>query len=294
MAAFLATLAAICFALGLVLQQKGTLETPAAEDDPRFLLQILHKPVWLAGGCIQAVGWVLQAVALSKGPLVVVQSITTLSLVIALPIGAWLTHQQITRKVVMGAVAMLVGILLFLTVGSPSGGTQHPSAADWWSAIIVTSVLASALTWLGTKRNGAQKALLFGCAAGFGFAMQAAVTKEFDSVVGSGAGAVLSSWTTYALIISAVVGFGLQQSALKTGVLAPAMASSNAVTLVVGVILGVTVFGESLGHGSGHFAPAVIGLGLAVAGVILLAGAPPPETEPARPTPQSRPSPSPA
>jgi hypothetical protein len=38
----LAVLAAFLFAAGTVLQQRGTLTTAAAEDDPRFLLQILH------------------------------------------------------------------------------------------------------------------------------------------------------------------------------------------------------------------------------------------------------------
>jgi len=39
----LALLAALSFALGSVLQQKGTLETDAAEGDPRFLKEILRK-----------------------------------------------------------------------------------------------------------------------------------------------------------------------------------------------------------------------------------------------------------
>jgi hypothetical protein len=61
------------------------------------------------------------------------------------------------------------------------------------------------------------------------YAFQAAVTKEFVSLLGGGLVAILTSWTIYALVGSALVGFVFQQSALKTGVLAPAMASSNAV-----------------------------------------------------------------
>lgn len=85
--------------------------------------------------------------------------------------------------------------------------------------------------------------------------------------------ALLADWSVYVLIASAVTGFVLQQSALKAGVLAPAMASSNAVTLFAGVILGAAVYGERLSHGGGHVAPAIIGLALAVAGVVLLARA---------------------
>jgi hypothetical protein len=80
------------------------------------------------------------------------------------------------------------------------------------------------------------------------------------------------------LIISAVSGFALQQSALKTGVLAPAMASSNSVTLFSSVILGITVYGEALSKGgSSHVGPAVVGLIIALFGIALLAGSEAPQ-----------------
>ena len=272
----LALLAAVAFAFGNVLQQKGTLSTDDGGEQPSFLVQILREPVWLLGGGLQLCGWILQAVALDKGPLVVVQSITTLSLVIALPIGARLTGQVITTKVVVGAVAIVAGILLFLSVGSPKGGTSNPDASAWWSAGLVTVALVLVFGLLGRRRTGASRALLFGMAAGFGFALQSAVTKEFVGLVGHGLAGLFGSWEIYVLIASAVSGFVLQQSALKTGVLAPAIASSNAVTLFAGVILGITVFGESLARGDGRLVPAILGLVAALAGVVLLAGAPPP------------------
>jgi drug/metabolite transporter (DMT)-like permease len=272
----LALLAAFAFALGNVLQQKGTLETPSDGDDPRFLVQILRRPVWLAGGGFQACGWVLQAVALDTGSLIVVQSLTTMSLVIALPLGARLTAQEVSRRVWLGAAAMVVGIVLFLSVGSPQGGTSTPPASAWWSACFTAIVLIGLLSRTGHRRQGATKALLLGSGAGVAFALQASVTKVFVTVGGHGLEAVLTSWTIYALIISALVGFVLQQSALKTGVLAPAMASSNAVTLFGSVAFGSTVFGESLSSGGARTAPAVVGLGVALAGIILLAGAEPP------------------
>jgi len=284
MANVLALLAAFAFALGNVLQQKGTLEAPATGDDPRFLVQILRRPVWLAGGGLQVTGWVLQAVALDTGSLIVVQALTTLSLVIALPLGARITHQEIGRRVWLGAAAMVAGIVLFLSVGSPQGGTSTPPASAWWSACLSALVLVAVLAGFGRRRAGATRALLFGSAAGVGFALQAAVTKVFVTVVGQGLSAILSSWTIYVLIASALVGFVLQQSALKTGVLAPAMASSNAVTLFGSVAFGVTVFGETLSQGGARLAPAIIGLVAALVGIVLLAGAKPPH--PAEPVPR--------
>ncbi len=276
MATLLALLAAASFAIGNVLQQKGTLEVPANEGDPRFLAQILRRPVWLAGGGFQFAGWLLQAVALDKGSLVVVQSLTSLSLVIALPLGARITNQVITRRVWAGACSMLVGIIVFLSLGSPKSGTATPPAAAWWSAIAVTLVGVTTLSLLGRSRSGAARALLYGSAAGICFALQASVTKVFVPLVHLGLSTILSSWTIYVLMASAVIGFGLQQSALKTAVLAPAMASSNAVTLFASVVFGVTVFGETISSGGAHSGPAFLGLFLALVGVVLLAGSKPP------------------
>lgn len=276
MTVFLAFLTACAFALGNVLQQKGDVEVSAGAQDPRFLVKILRHPVWLAGLAMQVAGWVFQAFALKTGALTVVQSITALSLVIALPLGAKITHQQISVRVIIGAVLMVVGIALFLVVGSPKGGTSHPDATAWWSAILATVVVGGLLAVLGRRSAGATRALLLGSAAGVLFALQAAVTKVFMTQLGHGVAALLSDWTTYALIATAIVGFALQQSALRTNVLAPAMASSNAITLFASVIFGLTVFGESLAHGHGRLVPAVIGLAVALIGIVLLAGAKPP------------------
>jgi drug/metabolite transporter (DMT)-like permease len=276
----LALLAAVAFAGGNVFQQKGTLEAPAGEDDPRFLLQILRRPVWLVGAILQASGWVLQAAALDQGPLVVVQSVTTLSLVIALPLGARFTGQLLRRREMMGALAVVAGIVLFLSVGSPSSGNLHPSSSAWWSAGLVSVVLVAFVVAMGRRRHGAPRAVLFGLGAGVAFGFQAAVTKVFVGQLGHGVLVLLGSWTTYALIASALLGFALMQSALKTGVLAPAIASSNAMTLVASVVLGVAVFGETLGHGNGQLIPAVIGLVVAVVGIARLSSAPAPATQP--------------
>ena len=282
-AAALALVAAVAFALGTVLQQRGTLQ--AADETPGagWLVHVLKKPVWLAGMLCQSLGWVVQAVALDKGPLIVVQSITMLSLVIALPLGAWLTHQQISRTVVIGAVSIVVGIVLFLSVGAPKGGTNTPSGTAWvvgWSRDGGRRPRPGAR---GPPFERGDAALLFGAAAGCCYAMQTAVTKVFVTLVGQGVVTLVTSWTIYVLAVCAVGGFVLQQSSLKTGVLAPAMASANAVTLFGGFVLGSAVFDERLARGNGRLIPAFLGLFIALIGIGLLARAGQPESDPDAP-----------
>jgi drug/metabolite transporter (DMT)-like permease len=217
------------------------------------------------------VGWVLQAAALDQGSLVVVQSLTTLSLVFALPLGAWLTDQHIGRTEIVGAAAVVAGIVVFLSAGTPTGGTSNPSATAWWTAGLVSAVLVVGAGVFAAEERGAARAALFGMAAGISFGFQAAVTKVFVDELGQGIVHLLATWSTYGLIASALAGFVLQQSALKTGALAPAMASNNASTLVWSVVLGFLVFDETMAPEAARRGSAWVGLGLAVLGVITLA-----------------------
>jgi len=271
MAQALALLAAVAFALGTTLQQRGTLQTHAEEGDPRFLVEILREPVWIVGALLQAAGWILQAVALDRGSFVTVQALSTLSLVFALPLGVWLTDQHVNRWSVIGAVTALVGIVVFVAVAQTSGGSDQPSARTWWTAGLITIAASLVLVGYGRRQRGATAAAVLSTAAGLSFAFQAAVTKVFVTIAGDGLGAILSSWTPYVLIASALAGFVLQQSALKTGYLAPAMAASNASTLVMSVALGVIVFDETLHRTEHGLLPALLGLVAAVVGVVILA-----------------------
>ena len=276
MATILALVAAFLFALGPVLQQKGTLETAAGANDPHFLAQAVRRPVWLFGALAQIGGWLVQAVALNKGALVMVQSVMTLSIVIALPLGVRITNQRVGRPQVYAALASVAGIVIFLAFGQPAGGTNSPSAAVWWLGALATVTLVGLFGAMGWRRQGASSAALLGCAAGVCFAFQATVTKQFTTLVGHGIGALLSSWTVYALVVSAMIGFVFQQSSLKAGVLASSMAASNVATMLASVILGIVVYGEVLSHGHGHLALSFVGLALTVGGVLVLSRAPGP------------------
>lgn len=280
MAVVLALLAATAFAFGTVLQQKGTLQEEPDVGGARFLAHLFRRPVWLLGAASMALGWVLQAVALHLGSLVMVQTLMALSLVIALPFGVWLTGQRITGPVWLGAGALVAGIVLFLSVGAPQNGKESPPAAAWWTAGLVTLALIGALTVVGRSRSPAGRAVAYGMAGGLAFGLQAAVTKVFTDEVGNGVVAILTGWEVYVLVLSALAGLALGQSALRTGALAPAMATSNALTLLSSVVLGLTVFGETFPSGSGSRIAVVAGLALAALGIALLARAPLPEAAP--------------
>ena len=150
----LALLAAVAFAFGSVLQQRGTLETKASEGDPHFLVEILKKPVWLLGGALQITGWILQAAALVDGSLIVVQSVCALSLVIALPLGVRFSGQRIGKRSVAGALITLIGIIAFLYFGQPQGGTSTPSSSSWSTCLIISAGFMVTLILFARKKRG--------------------------------------------------------------------------------------------------------------------------------------------
>src|SRR5215831_20196938 len=103
-----AFVSAAIFALGTVLQQKGAMEAPPANTGG-FIGALFSKPVWLAGGACQVLGFVTEALALDKGELFLVQPIVSLQVVFALPLGIWITNQRVGRREWLGAGAVLIG-----------------------------------------------------------------------------------------------------------------------------------------------------------------------------------------
>jgi drug/metabolite transporter (DMT)-like permease len=274
-AVVLSLLAATAYGLGTVLQQKGMLQ----DDDGggtgvHFLAGLFSRPVWLAGGAVTLLGGVCQTLALRTGPLAAVQAVTTLSLVIALPFGVWLTNQQVTPRVWAGACATTAGVVLFVAVGSPQNGTRDPSTTAWWVTGLSTVVLGGALARAGARRSGSMQAVLLGTAAGLGYGTATALAKALTSRFAEGLGAVLTSWELYALAAAGLLGLAMGQAALRTGALAPAMAATSSVALLASVVLGLTVFGESFARGPGHLAAVVTGLAVAILGIAALSRAP--------------------
>ena len=130
MAAFLALLAAICFALAATLQQRGQFTLAQAGSAVRGLaglFRLVMVPVWLLGTLILLVGYATQGAALDRGRLVVVQPLMVTTIVWALPLGYWLTSQHVVRRQVLGAGVVVVGLAMFVLVGDPDAGVDDAS-----------------------------------------------------------------------------------------------------------------------------------------------------------------------
>jgi hypothetical protein len=193
------------------------------------------------------------------------------SLVFTVPIGAWLNHDHVDHRGVGASILTVGGLVLFL-VGQPSEGIDEPTAVRWWCAATVALVAVVSLARIGTRRRGSLAGAVLGCGAGLAFGFQAAVSKMFANELGGGVVGLLTSWSTWVLILSVATGFAVQQAALKTGSLATVVATTNTTTLLTSVVLGVFLFEEHFARGAGHLVVALLGLALTISGIASLAG----------------------
>jgi drug/metabolite transporter (DMT)-like permease len=265
-----ALLSAFFGGLGIVLQQRGAMEAPPA-GSAGFVRSILRKPVWLAGAACQLGCWAAQGAALARGPLSEVQPVCSLQIVIALPLGVLLTHQRIGRREYLGAALVVVGVGVFVGATNPAEGRSNAPAGVWLVATGAIAALTVACAVTGARRRPAARAALFGTAAGVLYGYQAAAMNVFVGIIPDGIGAILRSASTYELVLSALGGFYLLQTALQAGALAPAIATANAACPVTSVVLGRVIFLETPQRTLGGKVASAVSALLLVVGLVLLA-----------------------
>ena len=281
MAATLALIAAFLFAVAATLQQKGALNLDGVSlGQPMSLVRLVGQRMWLLGTVALLIGYALQAAALDRGRLAVIQPLLVTTIVFALPLGWWLTNQHVGRREVIGAAVIILGLAAFTIYGDPAGGKDNAPNNEWAIAIAILAVICALLLMFGRKGTPTTIAAVYGSVAGILFGLSAALTKPTVEQLHDGVGVMLSHWQCYALAIAGVLGFILQQVSLGTGRLAPSVATVSVVNPIVGVLLGIAIFDERFSRPTWHVVVAVISLLLALGGAVLISLASQPEPEP--------------
>ena len=272
MASVLALVAALLFALAAALQQKGALNLPALSlRDPASLARLAAERMWLLGTAALLTGYVFQAAALDRGRLAIIQPLLVTTVVFALPLGYLLTRQKIGRFEVVGAGVIVLGLALFALYGDPAGGKENAPGDEWAIAIGVLVAVSAVLLSFGARGGPTARAAVYGTVAGILFGLSAALTKPTLDYLHESVDALLTHWEPYALAIAGVLGFVLQQISLGTGKLAPSVATVSVANPVVGILIGILLFDERLSRPAWHVAVAVLGLGVALVGAVLIA-----------------------
>ncbi|MEU9052523.1 DMT family transporter [Streptomyces sp. NPDC048384] len=276
----LSVLFAICAALSnavaTVLQRKAALTVPSSKGfRAGLILDLLRRPVWLAGILAVIAAAVCQALALATGPLTIVQPLFILELPLTLIVASLLMHRRLPGRGWLAVAVVVAGLGVALAAASPSGNRTHVELDRWIPALAVCMGLVAALALAALRRpEGRARAACLGAATAISYALTAALMKASIHILEEqGLGGFLSAWQTYAFAATGVCALFLLENAMQAG---PLVASQPALTLgdaLVSLALGITLYEESIRTGW-WLLPQLFGVALIAAGVLALARIP--------------------
>jgi drug/metabolite transporter (DMT)-like permease len=273
LAVVFAVLGAACNAAGTAFQRKAAAPIRTG-GGLRFLLELVRQPAWLAGIAGVVAAFLFQALALYNGPIALVQPLFVLELPFALMIAGPLLHRKMPPAGWYGVGGVVFGLALLLAAASPSGDQTQAPMTRWIPALIgCYGLIVAAVAVSRLSTSPLVRAASLGSAAAVGNAMTAALIKSATGTLSAhGLGAFLSSWQTYGFAVTGIASVLLLENALQAGSLAASQPALTIGDAAVSLLLGITVFDESVRTGW-WLLPEIIGLAFICVGVVVLARA---------------------
>lgn len=239
----LAALASAAFyAFGVSLQAIEARETPAEESLKLSLLRdLFRRRRWLAGtGCV-VVGWIAQAGALMLAPITVVQPALAISVVVLLVIGMRQHEEGIGPPEVLGATAIMVGVIGLASVAPQQGEGDAPpvTLAIGMTVLGVVALLPYVISAAHRHLGGFVVAI----GAGMAYAWTGFSTKFLADGFSSKAWIVAGIWLA-ATAAAAVIGLLSEMTALQERSAIRVFPVVLVVQIVVAVVLAPLLAGE--------------------------------------------------
>lgn len=236
--------AALCLAVGYVLQQRAAMTAPLADVlHWRLLLDLLRRPAWLAGIAAMAAGEVLAAWALSLAGVAEVEPLLSMNLVFAFVVAAVLGRQRVRAPEIVGAVLVSAALGGFIVSGDPRPSAV-PESPRWLIvvALVVTGVVVLGLVAFARRSGQRVEALLLSAGAGILLGLQDAATRQ--ALVGPTWTRVFHTPWSIVVLVAAVTSLLLLQSAFRAAPLAWSLPPMVAAEPIAGVALGVSLLGD--------------------------------------------------
>jgi drug/metabolite transporter (DMT)-like permease len=264
--------AALCLGLGFVLQQHAAHSAPPS-DFLRFrlLIDLLHKPVWVAGILAMVIGQLLSGTAFANADVSLVEPILTMNLLFALIIARIIYHEPLTVNEWVGALLLSGGVSAFLIGGQPAGGNPEGDSLLRWVLAMGLLGLADVCVIAARRHVGAPRALLLATGAGLLFGIQDGLTRRVTTTWDGSIVGFLLHWAPYALVAIGIIGILLAQSAFEAGPLNASLPALTAAEPLAGIAVGVVVFEEQLRVTPEALALEAFGLLGMLVGVLLVA-----------------------
>jgi drug/metabolite transporter (DMT)-like permease len=228
---------------------------------------LVAQPGYLGGLVIDGLGWACTVVALRHLPVFAVQAI----------LGGTIAITALAARKLFGSVLRPVdriaigACLLGLVLVAASAGTAEPPSAVSVAAYVVLSIAAVGLAVATVALWHGDRAWPMAVVAGLGFG---ATSLAVRSVVNPG-GELVGLFTQpapYLVAVFWVIGLVSYTRALVLGTVSRVTAVFLVTEVLVPGLVGIALLGDAVRPG--WWAPLLIGLLLAVAGVVVLAHSP--------------------
>jgi hypothetical protein len=272
----LTVVAAAIVATGEVIQQRLASQAPP-EDllSVNLLLWLVQRPRWLAGvGCSLA-GNLAFAAALSHGSVILIEAVFVIRMVFGLTISAFWGWHRVPGRDILGGLVITAGLVAFILAGQPQPGSAEVPPLRWAMGAGSLVALALVLAMFARKARRSRTALLLGIAAGSLFGLQAALVQAAVHVLtNEGVVALLASWHGYAVIVVALLGMLLVQSAFEAAPLPASYPALVTAQLLSALAIGVFILGGTLNTGPAQLAVIVVAVAAMIFGIFVLTRSP--------------------
>lgn len=250
-----------------------------AQEGPRGvrgLPRLVRQPRWLLAFGGQALGLVLQALALGAGPVVLVQPLLVLALPASLGFGWALGGPRPRPAHYLATLGIIVGLTVFCVLVADGG---EPAVVPiWWATVAMTggALVVGAAVFRAARRTRAPiRAAVYGVVSGawsglVGVLLDVVAQVWLDRGI-AGFGHANGLTALISLLVMGTCTIGSAQLSYQAGALAASVPAMVAAEPVVAVILGAALLNEHVPVSAGYVLAYLVCLALVLVGSIRLA-----------------------
>ena len=266
-----AILAGASIAAGGVIQQRQASRRPS---DERLSLTLLHRlltdRMWLLGIALAGLSYGFQAVALTFGPLALVQPLIVSELLFAVPVSVRLRKLRLRARDWASVAGVIAGLTVGIIAADPQRGNPLQPFSTWWPALLAVAVISGGAVLATRFVHGPARATAFALGGAVLMALQSALYDTTIELLRRQLWGVFLHWETYALVVVSVCGMFLIQNAFQAGPLAASTPVIDAVLPLAAIALGVALFDEHVRPGPIPLIGAGLGIVLLIGGIVAL------------------------
>jgi hypothetical protein len=222
----------------------------SADGAARPVNELLHDPRWWASIGGDALGLVLQLVALATGPVVLIQPLFVLCLPVALPIRALLGGPRPGRSQYLSSLVLVLALGAFFFIAGRPAVADPLESGPALALTVVTLVIGVAICAAVRSVSLSLRAVILSGVSGAWFGVEAVLANATATAWDD------QGWRAFAIaaglvpavaaVVLGLLGFALTQVAFRSGNLATSFPAMLVVDPLVAVLLGACLLGESI------------------------------------------------